>query len=241
MNIKTITTAALLLCAAVGCKENDIAFYSEAPRLEYASVESCTFNDKDYLNAYILDEKTPEKECMVTVQLIGHLLDEPRTFCMQGAVAQKSEYDVKVRFENPYTFPTETATTEVPIYVTCPTKEQASLRTTSKTGLVEISSDSGNPAHQFGPGRNEHLVYTLDVELKIYPNAWDVEWWGTYSTAKYFFIMETLKATIDQIEKTQANQVKLIQAYDQYTKEHGALLVDDDGNEIRLENFIPLQ
>ena len=105
MNIKTITTAAMLLCAAVGCKENDIALYNESPRLEYVTVASCSFNDKDYLNAYIADEKTTEKECKITAQLIGRLLTEPMTYCIQGVQAESRDFDVKVRFENPYTFP----------------------------------------------------------------------------------------------------------------------------------------
>lgn len=231
-----------MLCAAVGCKENDIAFYSEAPRLEYVTVASCTFNDKDYLNAYIAETKTTEKECMVTAQLIGRLLTETMTFCMKGEQAKNSDFEVKARFSNPYTFPTSVATYEAPVMVTCPTKEYASPQQgTSKTGVLEVTSDMSDPAHQFGPGRVENLTCSLSVTLQIYPKSWDGAWWGTYSTAKYIFMMETFKTTLDNIEKTQANQQTLRAAYSTYLDEHeNEPLLDDEGNAIRIEDF-PLQ
>lgn len=239
MNIKTITTAAVLLLAAVGCKENDIAFYNEAPRLEYVTAASCTFDDQDYLNAYIADEKTPEKECKVTAQLIGRLLTEPLTFCMQGSPSKTTPYEVKARFENPYTFPTSAAQYEATIYVTCPTKDQSSTQQTSKSGVMEISSEMSNPAHQFGPGRNENLICSLNVTLQLYPGSWDTTWWGIYSTSKYVFMMETFKTTIEGIEKSQASQIRLKQAYAEYSKTNGPLYGDDEMSNEEID--FPLQ
>lgn len=239
MNIKTITTAALLLCAAVGCKENDIALYDQAPRLEYLTAASCTFNDKDYLNAYIAEQKTTEKECKVTAQLIGRLLTEPLTYCLQGSPAQKSDFEVKARFENPYTFPAAAATSEASVMITCPGKKSASTQLTSKSGALEVTSDASNPAHQFGPGRVENLICTLTVTLQIYPSNWDNAWWGSYSTSKYFFMMETFKKTLDGIEKTQDNQVLLRRAYNEYKVQNGPLYGDDDQSDVEIS--FPLQ
>ena len=237
MNIKTIMTAATLLCAVVGCKENDIAFYNEAPRLEYVTVASCTFNDVDYLNAYIADVKTTEKECKVTAQLIGRLLTEPMTFCMKGEQAENSDFEVTARFSNPYTFPTSVPTCEASVMVTCPTKEFASpYQGTSKTGVLEVTSDTSNPAHQFGLGREENLICSLNVTLQVHPDNWDSEFWYSYSSAKYIFMMETFKTTLDNIEKTQANQRTLRAAYSVYLDEHEPLL-DDEGNPLTIEDF----
>lgn len=239
MNIKTITTAVMLLCAAVGCKENDIALYNESPRLEYVTVASCSFNDKDYLNAYIADEKTTEKECKVTAQLIGRLLTEPMTYCIQGSQAKNTAFEVKARFENPYTFPVSAATSEASVLVTCPTKEQVSTQLTTKSGVLEVSSETSNPAHQFGPGREENLICSLNVTLNIYPSNWDNNWWGAYSTSKYFFMMETFRTTLDGIAKSQENQIKLRLAYNTYKEEHGPLYGDDDESETEIS--FPLQ
>lgn len=239
MNIKTITTAAFLLLAAVGCKENDIAFYDEAPRLEYVTVASCTFNDQDYLNAYIADEKTPEKECKITAQLIGRLLTEPLTFCMQGTPSKTTPFEVKVRFENPYTFPVSAAQSEATVWVTCPTKEQVSTRNVTKSGIMEVSSETSNPAHQFGLGREENLICSLNVTLNIYPANWDSAWWGSYSTSKYFFMMETFKTTLDGIAKSQDSQLTLRRAYNKYREDYGKLYGDDDESEIEIS--FPLQ
>ena len=239
MNIKTITTAAMLLCAAVGCKENDIALYNESPRLEYVTVASCSFNDKDYLNAYIADEKTTEKECKITAQLIGRLLTEPMTYCIQGVQAESRDFDVKVRFENPYTFPVSVATSEASVFVTCPTKEQVSTLNTTKSGVMDVSSDTSNSLHQFGLGREENLICSLDVTLNIYPTSWDSAWWGSYSTSKYFFMMEIFKTTLDGIAKSQENQLELRRSYNEYKKEYGPLYGDDDESEIEIS--FPLQ
>ena len=224
--------AAAMLAATVGCKENDIALYNESPRLEYATIATCTFNDQDYLNAYILDEKTTEKECEITVQLIGRLLTEPMTYCMKGVADPKSEFEVQARFENPYTFPSSAATTEAKVYVTCPTREQASIKDVTTTGTLEISSDTQDPNHSFGPGRNENLVCRLNVVLQIYPDNWDSNCWGAYSRAKYIFMMESFKTTHNNIEKTQENRIELRRLYNTYKEEHDTALYDDDGNEI---------
>lgn len=229
----------MLLCAAVGCKENDIALYNESPRLEYVTVASCSFNDSDYLNAYIADEKTTEKECQVTAQLIGRLLTEPMTYCIQGVQAEKRDFDVKARFENPYTFPVSVATSEASVFVTCPTKEQVSTLNTTKSGVMEVSSETSNPSHQFGQGRVENLICSLNVTLNIYPTNWDSAWWGSYSTSKYFFMMETFKTTLDGIAKTQENQLALRRAYNEYKLEYGPLYGDDDENETEIS--FPLQ
>ena len=231
MNIKAITAVLALLATTVGCKENDIAYYSESPRLEYETYASCSFNDKDYLNAYIADNKTTEKECKLTVQLIGYLLTETRTYCIKREQDPQSPFEVEARFQNPYTFPTATDKGEAVIQVTCPPKEAVSTQKTKKHGTLKITSDTGNPMHQFGPGREENLVCTLDVVLDIYPSDWNSSYWGVYSTARYFFMMETLKKTLDEIEESQDIRLQLREAYKAYKEQYGPLY-DDDGKEI---------
>lgn len=234
MKIKTLSMALLLLAAAVGCKENDIALYGESPRLEFVKTASCAFDDKDYFNAYISDTPKREKECEVTAQLIGRLLPEPRTFCMKAQPVSTSAFEVLVSFADTYTFPAAAATATAKVPVTCPKKEGVSTRTKTKEGVVHVVYDTENAGHQFGAGRIENMKCRMEVTLQIYPSSWDSKFWGSYSTAKYFFMMETFKATYDKIEKKQENRVKVRAAYNKYKEEHGPLYGDDDESETEI-------
>ena len=58
------------------------------------------------------------------------------------------------------------------------------------------------------------------------------EWqWGEYSDAKYFFMMDHFKATIDDIPEGDETQKEIYDAYEEYKKNNPPLL-DDKGNEI---------
>lgn len=224
----------MLTAVFAGCKENDIAYYAEAPRLELGHAETCTFDDKDYFNAYIADEKVPAKESEITVQLVGYLLEEPRTYCLKTSEAEESEFDAQVTLANPYTFPASAASATTTIAVACPSRECVSTRKTTRTGAVTLACDMQNDAHQFGAGRAENLTATLSVTLQIYPSKWAPDQWGPYSTSKYFFMMETFKATYDQIEPNQENQVEINRQYNAYKREHGPLYGDDEESQTEI-------
>ena len=78
---KTIITALCIGTILIsGCKENDIAYYGEESRLEFSTYISCAFNDQNYFDAFIADEKITNVDFPVKVNLIGQLLTGERTF-----------------------------------------------------------------------------------------------------------------------------------------------------------------
>lgn len=230
-----IYTLLLTMVAAVGCKENEIALYDQSPRLEFAGMSGgsaysvlCTFDDTDYLNAYVLGGAT-EKEYETSVQVIGMLLDTPRTFCVQSQPHEESAFDVGIRCINPGSVAAGSSTASAHIAVTCPDRTKASSRNRDVTGISLLTFDTSSPSHQFEPGREEHMSSRVFVTLQVYPSDWNSEQWGLYSSSKYILMMETFKTVHSQIPRTTETLLEIRRAYLlDYKPKYGPLYGDDE-------------
>ena len=103
--------------------------------------------------------------------------------------------------------------------------------TTTKAYQADICFDLDNPLHQFDPGREDKEVLPLEVHYVIKRTNWNDYQWGEYSDAKYFFMMDHFKATIDDIPENEDTQKEIYDAYEEYKKNNPPLL-DDKGKEI---------
>lgn len=227
MRTRFIIILSVLAGMFSSCKVNDIALYSESQRIEFSSSEQCSFNDIDYLNAYILDGED-YKNAEFTAQLIGYFLDTPRTFAVMTSPVTSAAFTPEVEFTNPYEFPAGVPSVTAGFKVKCPSKENVSTRNTTRTGVVDIVYDNSSEFQQFGEGRVENLSCEVSVTLNIYPSDWDNTFWGAYSTSKYFLIMETFGAVHADIERTVSNKLMIMAAYNDYKAQNGPLFGDDN-------------
>lgn len=232
MKARYILIISLLAGLFSSCKVNDIALYSDAPRIEFSGHVSYTFSDSDYLKAHILNEGL-YSETTFTAQLIGYFLEEPLTFVVTSEVVA-SAFDPEVQFDNPYVFPTGVPTTDCTIRIACPDKTGVSTRNTTNTGQLDLVYDSSSSEHQLGQGRVENLSSRVSVVLQIYPSDWNNQFWGAYSTSKYFLIMETFQAVHGDIETNTTNKVAILAAYNSYKAQYGALYGDDEDSETEI-------
>ena len=196
----------------MGCEENDIDLY-------YRNL-AVHFRDSDYVKG------NTEKEWLLGVDLQGYRLTEDKSFCMK--VRPNDAYTLKadVSFAEQYMFPKDSIHQIFTIKVARPEN-----LTTTKAYQADICFDLDNPLHQFDPGREDKEVLPLEVHYVIKRTNWNDYQWGEYSDAKYFFMMDHFKATIDDIPENEDTQKEIYDAYEEYKKNNPPLL-DDKGKEI---------
>ncbi|MDO4770839.1 hypothetical protein [Porphyromonas sp.] len=217
----------LTVClAVVSCKQNDIALYNGAPRLEFTSNISCIFDDTDYVN------KVAEKDFEAEIRLIGLPLSDTKTYAMlcvahplygEGIVPE-------ITFSNPYTFPVEKSVIKAAFKVKRPKNVRASH-------VGRLAFDMENAQHEFEAGRKEHTTPDIEVRTNINQHgirwSWNQDLWGLYSTNKYIFMMDNLGKTYDQIPQTTEEVIKVGKLYQEYRKNNPPLLDDEkDASEI---------
>lgn len=208
----------------MGCEENDIDVYDETPRLNlYYNNFSVFFRDSDYVKGHT------EKEWLLRVDLQGYRLTEDKSFCMK--VRPNEDYTLKadVSFAGQYLFPKDSTYQIFTITVSRPEN-----LTTTKAYRADICFDLDNPLHQFDPGREDQEVLPLEVYYTIDRSSnWSQNRWGVYSDAKYFFMMDHFKATIDDIPYDA--QKEIYDAYQKYKDEGNPPILDNDGKEIEFK------
>lgn len=206
----------------MGCEENDIDVYDETPRLNlYQGNLKVEFRDSDYVKGHT------EKEWMLRANLQGYCLTEDKSFCMK--VRPNEDYTLKadVSFAGQYLFPKDSTYQIFTITVSRPGKLTTAYR-------ADICFDLDNPLHQFDPGREDQEVLPLEVYYTIdRSSGWNSNRWGVYSDAKYFFMMDHFKVTIDDIPYDLAARKEIYDAYQKYKDEGNPPILDNDGNEIK--------
>ena len=140
----------------------------------------------------------------------------------------RDSYSLKanVSFADSYVFPKDSIYQIFTMNVSRPEN-----LTTTKAYRADVCFDLDNPLHQFDPGREDKEVLPLEVYYVIRRNNWNEYQWGEYSDAKYFFMMDHFKATIDDISEGRETRKEIYDAYEEYKKNNPPLL-DDKGNEI---------
>lgn len=235
MKAQYILILALAAGLAGSCKVNDIALYNEAPKIEFAEGASCSFDDSDYLSAYVLEDSDGYKEASFTAQLIGYFLESPRTYAVMSSPVENAVFSPELEFSNPYIFPEDLSVAEGVFKVKCPPREAVSTRNTTRTGQVNIVFDNASEYQQFDPGRVENLQCTVSVTLQIYPSDWNSNFWGAYSTSKYLLMMDVFGAVHGDIGQTNATKLEIMRAYNSYKAENGPLYGDDANSDTEIE------
>lgn len=213
---------ALSLCVLLSsCKQNDIAFYNEAPRLEFPSrTTQCVFDDVDYLN------KVTEKEFEVEIRLIGKMLKEIKVYCLKGVENPNLGESMmpKLTFTSSYSF-------SINEYVS-----KAKFKSSRPDGLrglryAQLVFNVDDKAHQFGVGRQEFAKTDLVVSVDINQNGkrwvWNQELWGLYSANKYAFMIDNFGATFENIPQTKEKVAWIHERYIEYRKTNPALMDDE--------------
>lgn len=209
-----------------GCEENDIALYNETPRLNFVySNTEVHFVDSDYVKGHT------EKELELIVGLQGDSLREERTFCLKVQPDEGYNLKADVSCAEKYVFPANVSSHIVTVKVRRPEK-----LTGGSSCQTDVFFDLDNPLFQFDPGREDKASLPIKVYYTIKRNDWYSYYWGEYSDAKYFFMMDYFKATYDEIPSTKEDRNKLYDAYEEYKKNNPPLL-DENGEEIVFKHF----
>ncbi len=207
----------------IGCEQNEIDFYSQSPRLNfYRESSRCEFQDTDYIKKHLFLEKE------VQVQLQGELLAEPRDFCFKVAEDSESELHAEVVLDEKYVY----AALDTNIQVVKVMVKRPENITKSDPYTTCLMFDYTNPLHQFDPGRVDKSVFRIDVYYSIEPYNWHDSFWGSYSDAKYFFMMDCTGNIYADIPRTEESRQEIIDAYERYKEEGNPPIVDDNGLEI---------
>lgn len=234
MKARYIMILSIFAMALASCKVNDIAYYSDDARIEFSGASSYTFTDEDWLEEYVLGRDS-YIDGRFTAQLIGYFLDTPRTFCVQATPVETSLFTPELEFDNPYQFPAGVVTVDAGFRIKCPSKENASTRSTDKNGYVDIVYDNSSEYQQFGQGRVENLSYRVTVNLDLYPDDWNAAFWGRYSVSKYILMMETFRCVHGDIERDFDSYMAIVKAYALYKLENGPLYGDDEYSDEEIE------
>lgn len=203
-----------------GCSEEEIALYDQEMAITFSSATTLnyTFTDEHYLNG------TTSLELNFYAQLQGGLVDANRTFCLKTEPREGYSELPVLQLENPYTYSeTDTNIQVYPLVAQRPEKP-------STTQSCLLTFDYANPAHQFIKGRVDISTLTVNVTYKIKPSTWRDEAWGTYSDAKYMFMMDVLDKTYSSMMDYELRTV--VDAYEAYKAEGGDPICDDNNEEI---------
>ena len=97
-----------------------------------------------------------------------------------------------------------------------------------------LEFDLNNPLHQFDKGLVEKNQIVLNVRWELKPTEWnDYVGFGSYSDAKYMFIMDVCQRVWDDLEDEDIDVIK--QAYREYKEEGNPPILGEEGDEIEYE------
>lgn len=212
-----------LVCAGISvsaCSEEEIALYDQDMAITFSSSTTIRykFTDEHYLNGVTTLDNS------FTTQLQGGLLDASRTFCLKTEASENYAEQPKVDLANPYTYDN---TTDVLQQYTL-TAHRPDKPSTTQGCLLTF--DYQNAAHQFIKGRVDISTNTIVVSYTLQPSNWRDEAWGTYSDAKYMYMMDVLGKTYSETMDTDLPTV--VAAYEAYKAQGGTPIVDDNDHEI---------
>jgi len=209
------------------CQQNEIEFYDQSPRLNFdRHTEVVSFADSDYVR------NTQFKTVAFHVVLQGNMLKEKRSFVVKTARDTTFKTDVAMELAGSYEY---TAVDTVAQSYDFKVMRPKDVR----TGRTEYGSflefDTSNPANQFDRGLEENQRLFVTVRWELRPSSWEDWQFGTYSDAKYLYIMDLLHHTYDEIESDE-EIAKVKETYKKYLEDGNAPILDEEGNPINFEN-----
>ena len=218
---------AILVCGIyAGCSESEIELYNQTSRINfYGSLHIRTLVDTDYVkkdDPYAIDS--------FTVKIQGDLLKENRDFCVK--VSPNSDYQkpVDLLLDSKYKY-TELDTVCQVFYYKI---KRPAVEAGRKVYGCFLEFDLSNPLHQFDKGLVEKNQIVLNVRWELKPTDWsDYVGFGSYSDAKYMFIMDVCQRVWDDLEDEDIDVIK--QAYREYKEEGNPPILGEEGDEIEYE------
>ena len=218
---------AILVCGIyAGCSESEIELYNQTSRINfYGSLHIRTLVDTDYVkkdDPYAIDS--------FTVKIQGDLLKENRDFCVK--VSPNSDYQkpVDLLLDSKYKYTELDTVCQVFYYKIKRPKVEAGRNVYG----CYLEFDLNNPLHQFDKGLVEKNQIVLNVRWELKPTEWsDYVGFGSYSDAKYMFIMDVCQRVWDDLEDEDIDVIK--QAYREYKEEGNPPILGEEGDEIEYE------
>ena len=218
---------AILVCGIyAGCSESEIELYNQTSRINfYGSLHIRTLVDTDYVkkdDPYAIDS--------FTVKIQGDLLKENRDFCVK--VSPNSDYQkpVDLLLDSKYKY-TELDTVCQVFYYKI---KRPAVEAGRKVYGCFLEFDLSNPLHQFDKGLVEKNQIVLNVRWELKPTEWsDYVGFGSYSDAKYMFIMDVCQRVWDDLEDEDIDVIK--QAYREYKEAGNPPILGEEGDEIEYE------
>ena len=218
---------AILVCGIyMGCSESEIELYNQTSRINfYGSLHIRTLVDTDYVkkdDPYAIDS--------FTVKIQGDLLKENRDFCVKVSPNSDYQKSVDVLLESKYTY-TELDTVCQVFYYKI---KRPAVEAGRKVYGCFLEFDLNNPLHQFDKGLVEQNQIPLNVRWELKPTEWsDYVGFGSYSDAKYMFIMDVCQRVWDDLEDEDIDVIK--QAYREYKEAGNPPILGEEGDEIEYE------
>lgn len=216
--------ALLLGSIYAGCSQSEIELYNQSPRINFHGAFTIrTLVDTDYV------QKPTHLVDSFTVRIQGNLLQEPRDLCVKASPNANFQKTVEVELDNKYTYTAIDTVFQVFYYKIRLPEFQAG----NAVYGCYLEFDTENPLHQFDKGLTELSRRTLNVRWELKPTDWQDYYFGSYSDAKYIFIMEACKRVWKDMEYEDIDRVK--QAYKAYKEAGNPPILGADGDEMEYE------
>ena len=194
---------AILVCGIyVGCSENEIDLYDQTPRINFygSTTHVRTLVDTDYV------KKEPYAVDSFEVRIQGDFLKENRDFCVKVTPNNDYQNSVDVLLESKYTYTDLDTVCQIFYYKINRPKVQAGRNIYG----CYLEFDLNNPLHQFDKGLVEKNQIVLNVRWELKPTEWsDYVGFGSYSDAKYMFIMDVCQRVWDDLEDEDIDVIHL--------------------------------
>ena len=218
---------AILVCGIyVGCSEKEIDLYDKTPRINFygSTTHVRTLVDTDYV------KKEPYAVDSFEVRIQGDFLKENRDFCVKVTPNNDYQNSVDVLLESKYTYTDLDTVCQIFYYKINRPKVEAGRNVYG----CYLEFDLNNPLHQFDKGLVEKNQIVLNVRWELKPTEWsDYVGFGSYSDAKYMFIMDVCQRVWDDLEDEDIDVIK--QAYREYKEEGNPPILGEEGDEIEYE------
>lgn len=180
--------------------------------------------DTDYV------KKEPYAVDSFEVRIQGDFLKENRDFCVKVTPNNDYQNSVDVLLESKYTYTDLDTVCQIFYYKINRPKVQAGRNIYG----CYLEFDLNNPLHQFDKGLVEKNQIVLNVRWELKPTEWsDYVGFGSYSDAKYMFIMDVCQRVWDDLEDEDIDVIK--QAYREYKEAGNPPILGEEGDEIEYE------
>ena len=234
-HIPYILTACLFLLLGASC-ENDGFYYQDEPRIRMEGPEEWTLDTDSLTFSFVTSPESVTEQTMdVTLYVMGLTADYDRTARVEVVD------ELTTATSDLYECPTTVTIPAGENQATCPVvlkRADVLQETTVRLYIQVVASDD----FAVGSAEQDHLLLKWN-DILSQPNNWDEleEFFGTYSDAKYRFMLNNAGVTefdTDEMTLAELNNYKIMltNAYNEYREAYGPILDENTGLEISFDN-----